>query len=86
MGFSKQEYWSGLPFPSPGDLPDPGIEPSSPALQADALPAEPPANLILKSIAAYDSADGCGRLNNDLPKVFKGLPRWRLVVKNLPAM
>ena len=41
MGFSRQEYWSGLPFPSPGDLPDPGIEPSSPALQADALPSEP---------------------------------------------
>ena len=35
MGFSRQEYWSGLPFPSPGDLPDPGIEPRSPALQAD---------------------------------------------------
>ena len=41
MGFSRQEYWSGLPFPSPGDLPDPGIEPRSPALQADALPSEP---------------------------------------------
>ena len=40
MGFSRQEYWSGLPFPSPGDLPDPGIEPRSPALQADALPSE----------------------------------------------
>ena len=37
MGFSRQEYWSGLPFPSPGDLPDPGIEPGSPALQADAV-------------------------------------------------
>ena len=37
MGFSRQEYWSGLPFPSPGDLPDPGIEPRSPTLQADAL-------------------------------------------------
>ena len=37
MGFSRQEYWSALPFPSPGDLPDPGIEPRSPALQADAL-------------------------------------------------
>jgi len=35
MGFSRQEYWSGLPFPSPGDLPDPGIEPRSPALQAN---------------------------------------------------
>ena len=42
MGFSRQEYWTGLPFPSPGDLPNPGIEPGSPALQADALPAEPP--------------------------------------------
>ena len=38
MGFSRQGYWSGLPFPSPGDLPDPGIEPRSPALQADSLP------------------------------------------------
>ena len=42
MGFSEQEYWSGLPFPSPGDLPNPGIEPRSPALQADALSSEPP--------------------------------------------
>ena len=40
MGFSRQEYWSGLPFPSPGDLPDPGIELRSPALQADSLPIE----------------------------------------------
>ena len=39
--FSRQEYWSGLPFPSPGDLPDPGIKPRSPGLQADALPSEP---------------------------------------------
>ena len=38
MGFSRQEYCSGFPFPSPGDLPDPGIEPTSPALQADSLP------------------------------------------------
>ena len=42
VGFSRQEYWSGLPFPSPGDLLDPGIEPGSPALQADYLPSEPP--------------------------------------------
>ena len=45
MKFSRNEYWSGLPFPSPGDLPDPGIEPGSPTLQADALPSEPPGNL-----------------------------------------
>ena len=46
MGFSRQEYWSGLPFPSPGDLPDPGIEPRSPTLQADSLPSEPPGKPI----------------------------------------
>ena len=40
MGFSRQEYWSELPFPSPGELPDPGTEPMSPTLQADALPTE----------------------------------------------
>ena len=40
MGFSRQECWSGLPFPSPGNLPNPGIKPSSPALQADSLPTE----------------------------------------------
>ena len=42
MEFSRQEYWSGLPFPSPEDLPDPGLKPWSPTLQADALPSEPP--------------------------------------------
>ena len=42
MGFPRQEYWSGLLFPSPGDLPDPGIEPVFPALQADSLPSETP--------------------------------------------
>ena len=48
MEFSRQEYWSGLPFPSPGDLPDPGIEPRSPTLQADSLPSEPPGKPIKK--------------------------------------
>ena len=47
MGFSKQEYWSGLPCPSPGDLPDPGIEPGSAALQADSLLSEPPGKPLL---------------------------------------
>ena len=42
VAFSRQEYWSGLSFPSSGDLPDPGIEPRSPTLQADSLPSEPP--------------------------------------------
>ena len=44
MGFSRQEYWSGLPFPSPGDLPKSGIEPGSSALQADSLPSETPSD------------------------------------------
>ena len=50
MAFSKQEYWSGLPFPSLGHLPNPGIEPGCPALQADALPSEPPG----KPVILYD--------------------------------
>ena len=45
-GLFRQEYWSGLPFPSPGDLPNPGIEPGSPVLQTDALPSEPLCNKI----------------------------------------
>ena len=59
MGFSRQEYWSGLSFPSSGDLPDPGTEPRSPALQADALPSElpgkPSANidLVIKTVKAH---------------------------------
>ena len=48
MGFSRQEYWSGLPCPSPGDLPDAGIEPGSPAFQADALTSEPPGKPIVR--------------------------------------
>ena len=46
MGFARQEYWSGLPFPFPGDLPNPGIEPGSPALEAGALTSEPPGKPI----------------------------------------
>jgi len=60
MGFSRQGYWSELPFPSPGDLSDPGIKPGSPALQADALPSEPPGNPLysgsdkqIKGIRSY---------------------------------
>ena len=48
VGFSRQEYWSALPFPSPGDLPDPGIEPRSPTLQADSLQSKPPGNSVMK--------------------------------------
>ena len=53
MGFSRQEYWSGLSFSSPGDLPDPGIELRSPTLHADSLTFEPPGNPIRKAALSY---------------------------------
>jgi len=52
MGFSRQGYWSGLPFPSPEDLPDPKIKPGSPILQADALLAEPPGKKAIVYLTA----------------------------------
>ena len=52
MGFSRQDYWHGLPFPAPGDLPNPGTEPKSPVLQADSLPSEPPYLLVWAEIQA----------------------------------
>ena len=59
MGFSRQDYWSGFPFPSPGDLPDPGLEPRSPALQGDALTSEPPGKPLMSgsSLAFRDSGN-----------------------------
>ena len=56
MGFSRQEYWHGLPFPSPGDLPDPGVAARSPALQADSLPSEPPKKALSIEIGLIYSA------------------------------
>ena len=53
MGFPRQVYWSGLPFPLPRDLPNPGIEPASPALQADSLPAEPPGKSSLYRVLFF---------------------------------
>ena len=53
MGFSRQESWSGLPLPPPGGLPNPGIEPGSPALQADFLPCEPPGMAFLLITPKY---------------------------------
>ena len=53
MGFSRQEYRSGLPFPSPGDLPEPGFKPRSPALQADTLPSEPPGKPHLTTTVTF---------------------------------
>ena len=57
MGLSRQEYWSGLPFPSPGALPDPGIEPRSPTLQADTLTSEPPGNPMTNLNSILKSRD-----------------------------
>ena len=57
MGFSRQEYWSGLSFPSPGDLPDPGIKPRSPTLQADALPSKLPELYMQFQIHVYICTD-----------------------------
>ena len=62
MGFSRREYWSGLPFPSPGDLPDSGIKPRFPALEADALTSEPPEKPILYLLTFHDET------NTSLPK------------------
>ena len=77
MGFSRQEYWSGLPFPSPGALPDPGIEPRSPALQADALTSEPPgktepsANMRMYSLVKSYSIIGSNETNSPRSGVNK---------------
>ena len=57
MGFSRQDYWSGLPFPSPGNLPNPGIEFRSPTLQADSLLSEPQGNYFIY-ILSWDFPDG----------------------------
>ena len=65
MRFSRQEYWSGLPFPSPEDLPDTGIEPGFPALQADALPSEPPGKPLV-------STRGLGNCYYTFGKKFRG--------------
>ena len=59
MEFSRQEYWSGLPFLSPGDLPNPGIEPWSPALPADTLPSEPPGKPQHYTLTCLEADTGC---------------------------
>ena len=75
MRFSRQEYWIGLPFPSPGDLPDPGIEPRFPTLQADALTSEPPgaSKVMLKILQARLHQ----YLNREPPDVQAGFRKGR---------
>ena len=92
MGFSRQEYWSRLRFPSPGDLPNPGIEPRSPAFQADALTSEPPGNKFLFNLAngkkihlpkfprgSRNTAPYClfGSIRISLPSVKNLEKQWR---------
>ena len=75
MEFSRQEYWSGLPFPSPGDLPDPGIEPESPILQADSLPSEPPGKPGFGDSVQFSSlTQSCPTLCDPMDCSTPGLP------------
>ena len=62
MGFSRQEYWSGLPFPPPEDIPDPGMEPMSPALQVDSLPPSHEGNSQQDRTELINSLKGTGQL------------------------
>ena len=83
MGFSRPEYWSGLPFPSPGDLPNPGIEPGSPALQADTLPSEPPGKSVITLklifyIGYPKYVDDCGEYVRAVAK--NGQTRWQVCI------
>ena len=80
MGFPRQECWSGLPFPFPGDLPNPGIKPRSPALQADSLPAEPQGkpDLVFPSLENFSTVvihtvKGFGVVNKAEVDVFPEL-------------
>ena len=90
MQFFRQEYWSGVPFPSPGDLPDPGIKPRSLALQAEALPSEPSGKPSLRKTHAtlHFISYGCphtrvskrssGTTITQIPSISKGCPFWSL--------
>ena len=65
--FSRQEYWSELPFPSPGALPNPGIKPGSPTLQADSLPSEPPRKLSITAKSLQSCPTLCDPRDHSLP-------------------
>ena len=82
MGFSRQEYWSGLPFPSPGDLPNPGIKPRPPTLQADALPSEPPGKYLEYSYCCCSVAQFCLTLCDPMDCSMPGFP----VLHHLPEL
>ena len=85
MGSSKQEYWSGLPFPSPGDLLDPGIEPRSLALQADSLPSEP-----LGKLPPHPHPGMCTKVLFNYLKTFsfslRKIPRMRVEISQYSSI
>ena len=88
MEFSRQEYWNGLPFPSPGGLLDPGIEPWAPALQADALPSEPPgkpmimyASTLLSPFIPASPSPLCPRLFSVSVSLFLYSPVYRAEIE-----
>ena len=86
MGFPRQEYWSGLPFPSPRDLPSPGIEPGSPTLQADALLSEPPGKpRISDQMAGYCVAQSSQHIKITI-KAFTGLTNMIMTVFPLKSL
>ena len=70
LGFSRQEYWNGLPYPPPGDLPNPGVEPGSSTLQADSLPSEPPENPYI--YLTFIKQIGSGKLRSVLCDAIEG--------------
>ena len=83
MGFSRQECWSGLPFPSPGDLPNPGIQPGSPTLQPDTLPSEPPGrSLYTKKNVKVLVTQSCLTLCNSMDYSPPGFCLWNYPGKN----
>ena len=73
VGFSRQEYWSGWPFPSPGDLPNPGIEPRSPTLQADALTSEHLTCLLRNVYVGQEATVRTGHGTTDWFQIGKGV-------------
>ena len=79
VGFSRQEYWSGLWFPSPGNLPEPGIKPRSPALQADAFPSEP----LLHSVHQAKMGSLKDRNDVDLTEAEDNKKRWQEYTEEL---
>ena len=85
IGLSRQEYWSGLPFPSPGDLPDPGIEPGSAALQADSLstelPRKPPRRVIYIYLGVNKGVNSFYFLINLLDNFFNGIVEYCYILR-----